>query len=382
MKTEKLYYSNQMLQKFNACVLSCEKSGGNFAVILDKTAFFPEEGGQYSDTGVIDGVRVFDVRENDGIITHFTDCEVKVGKIVTCELDFEARYTKMQCHSGEHVVSGIVSRLYGFNNSGFHLGHDDVTLDFDGVLDEDALLRVEGLANRAVWDNLEICTSFPTPQELKALEYRSKLELTSDVRIVTIDGIDVCACCAPHVARTGEIGLIKLFDMIHYKGGVRIHMHCGLKALEDYKDRYKKCRQISNLLSVKQSLVAEGVKRLLDERDALKAELAGVKRRLLEEKIALLEKQDENIVVFENVLGIEHMREYAKEACKYTNGVCAVFCKKSEGEYSFVLTAITSAKPVFDKLKESFACRGGGSETMLSGVISAGKDEILSLLLA
>lgn len=376
-KTEKLYYTDQKLSKFEGTVVSCEAAGERgYAVILDRTAFFPEKGGQYADTGTISGKKVTYVSEKDGIITHFTDGCFSVGDKVWCELDFDARYAKMQCHSGEHIVSGIMLKLFGLNNVGFHLGHDDVTLDFDGVIDEDTLNRVEMLANRAVWDNLRIRAEFPSAEELKKLDYRSKLELSENVRIVTVEGIDVCACCAPHVERTGEIGAIKLFDMTHYKGGVRIHMLCGSLALLDYRDRYEKCRAISNLLSVKQSAVESGVQRLLGERDALKSELSNMRKLMLEEKLAALTPTACNIVVFEKVLDADHMREYAKTATEFTSGLCAVFINKGEQEYSFIIASKSTVKPVFEKMKEKFIARGGGNDTLISGVISAGEGEI------
>lgn len=374
MTTEKLYYNDSKLSHFESEVISCERSGDRYAVVLDKTAFFPEEGGQYADTGILGGASVLDVKIKDGVITHYTDAPLS-GK-VTGELDFCERYAKMQCHTGEHIVSGLINKHYGLNNVGFHLGHDDVTLDFDGVLDDEDLAKIEALANRAVWDNIEVRAEFPEPEVLKTLEYRSKLELTENVRIVTIEGIDVCACCAPHVERTGEIGVIKLLDMIHYKGGVRIHMLCGKRALEDYDDRHKKCRAISQKLSVKQSLVCDGVDRLFAECDTLKGELATIKRSILEEKIAKLTHTDNNIVVFESILGAELMREYAKAASEYTDGVCAVFISKAENEYTFILCSKNAVTELFNSFKEKFGARGGGNPLMISGKVKANESEL------
>ena len=374
MTTEKLYYNDSKLSHFESEVISCERSGDRYAVILDKTAFFPEEGGQYADTGVLGGARVLDVKIKDGIITHYTDAPLS-GKVAG-EIDFRERYAKMQCHTGEHIVSGLINKLYGLNNVGFHLGHDDVTLDFDGVLDDEDLAKIEVLANRAVWDNIEVRAEFPEPEVLETLEYRSKLELTENVRIVTIEGIDVCACCAPHVERTGEIGVIKLLDMIHYKGGVRIHMLCGARALADYGDRYKKCRAISQKLSVKQSLVCEGVDRLFAEANSLKAEISALKHKMLDEKIASLSPSNGNIVVFEKVLTADLMREYAKAATEYTEGVCAVFVEKGEGEYTFILSSKSPVSDLLAGFKEKFGARGGGNPLMISGNVKANESEL------
>jgi alanyl-tRNA synthetase len=363
------------MSEFDAKVISCERDGEHYRIILDKTAFFPCEGGQYADTGTLGGVRVIDVREKDGVITHITDGALEVGASVHGVLDFDDRFEKMQCHSGEHIVSGLIHKLYGLNNVGFHLGRDDVTLDFDGVLDAEQLARIEALANRAVYENIPIICEFPEPDKLAELDYRSKLELTENVRIVTVGDIDVCACCAPHVSRTGEIGIIKLLDFIHYKGGIRVHMLCGARALCDYGERYRRNREISNLTSLKQTDVVSGVERLLDENGRLKGELVEIKKSIVKRMIAGIEKSEKSIVIFEDTVGIDMMREYANAAAASTAGICAVFCKKSDTEYNFILAsrdgARMSAGDVLKLMKEKFGARGGGAGSMVSGTVSA-----------
>ena len=226
-RTEKLFYNDSHLSKFTAMVLECEpyeKKEGCYAVELDRTAFFPEGGGQYADTGKLEDAKVSDVREKNGRILHITDQPFEAGEIVEGEIDWETRFMKMQQHTGEHIVSGIVHARYGFNNVGFHLGTEDCTMDFDGEISKEALQEIELEANRAVWKNLTIEVSYPSKEELEELDYRSKIEIEGQVRIVTGPGYDVCACCAPHVNYTGEIGMIKLVNMINYKGGERITM--------------------------------------------------------------------------------------------------------------------------------------------------------------
>lgn len=373
--TEKLYYLDNKLSEFDANVLSCECDGDRYSIILDKTAFFPCEGGQYADTGTLGSVRVLDVREKDGVITHITDGALEVGASVHGVLDFDDRFEKMQCHSGEHIVSGLIHKLYGLNNVGFHLGRDDVTLDFDGVLGADELAHIEALANRAVYENIPIICEFPGPDKLAELDYRSKLELTENVRIVTVGDIDMCACCAPHVSRTGEIGIIKLLDFIHYKGGIRVHMLCGARALRDYGERYRRNREISNLTSLKQTDVVSGVERLLDENGRLKGELVETKKSIVKRMIAGIEKSEKSIVIFEDTVGIDMMREYANTAAASTDGICAVFCKKSDTEYNFILASRDGARmstgDALKLMKEKFGARGGGAGSMVSGTVSA-----------
>jgi alanyl-tRNA synthetase len=230
MKTTRLFDQNSHLHTFTAAVLSAEagKTPETLSVILDATAFFPEGGGQYPDKGFLAGCPVTDVQEKNGVITHTVSLShlngaphpFAKGATVTGELDAATRFARMQNHSGEHIISGIVHRLYGYKNVGFHLGDGDVTLDFNGVLTRDQLDAIEDEANAIVAANLPVTAYYPDPAELATLTYRAKLELTEGVRIVRIGTQDapkdLCACCAPHVDCTGEIGIIKLLDFIHY----------------------------------------------------------------------------------------------------------------------------------------------------------------------
>ncbi len=274
MKTEKLYDTDASCKAFTATVISCEPSEerkGLYAVVLNKTAFFPEGGGQYADTGTLQefkkdcetplsgAVRVRDVQvSDDGIITHFCDGAVTPWAQVTGLLDWEQRFERMQNHTGEHIVSGTVHRLYGLDNIGFHLGDRDVTCDFNGELTDEQLREVERVANRAVWDNVEVLCEYPDPATLPDLDYRSKLELTEDVRLVTIPGYDVCACCAPHVARTGEIGLIKIVNSEKAHGGTRVHLLCGPWALDDYQVKQANIMRIVDLAGGHCAVLPEG----------------------------------------------------------------------------------------------------------------------------
>ena len=194
--TDKLYYESSHRRDFEAQVISCESEGEGYKVVLDKTVFFPEGGGQYADTGILGGVHVLDAQEKDGIIYHYTDGALTPGEIVKGEIDWEKRFESMQQHSGEHIISGIVHGRFGYNNVGFHLGADYCTMDFDGPITKEQLKEIEEEANRIVYKNLNIEILYPTKEELKDLTYRSKIEIES-----VLAGVDVCACCAPHVDR-------------------------------------------------------------------------------------------------------------------------------------------------------------------------------------
>ncbi len=381
MKTEKLYYTDAYTSEFDAVVMSCEESKGEYLVTLDSTAFFPEEGGQYADRGTLDGINVTDVKERDGIIIHKLVSPVDIGASVHCVINFNERYEKMQCHTGEHIVSGIVRQRLGLNNVGFHLGYDDVTIDYDGVISDDELHEIELEANRAIYKNIEVKCEFPSDEILSTLDYRSKLELTENIRIVTIDGYDICACCAPHVRRTGEVGIIKFLDKISYKGGVRIHMLCGFRALADYNARYQATKSISNLLSVKQDNVISGVERVLADTEALKAQLSLIKRNLLANKISTLSKTNDNIIAFEETLDTGYMREFINNAVKFTDGIAAAFIKKDADSYTYIIgSKNTDLKALSDEMKSTLGARGGGSNEMITGTVSKNKEEILDFL--
>ena len=251
METEKLFYEDSHLKEFTAKVISCKPYKEQYKVVLDRTAFFPEGGGQYADTGMLDDVRVLDVHEKEGIIYHTTEKALEAGKTVTGKINWEERFEKMQQHTGEHIVSGLVHERFGYNNVGFHLGSDYCTMDFDGTLTKEQLREIELAANQAVWKNIDIVVTYPSKEELANMDYRSKIEIEGQVRIVTVPGYDVCACCAPHVKKTGEIGMLKLVNMVNYKGGERITMLCGVRALKDYEAKDANGKEISALLCAK-----------------------------------------------------------------------------------------------------------------------------------
>ncbi len=381
METNKLYYSDAYISEFDAKVLTCEKSDKYYKVTLDRTAFFPEEGGQYADTGTIEGIEVIDVKEQNGVIYHTLPSPISVSSSVRGIINFGERYEKMQCHTGEHIVSGIVRKKFGLNNVGFHLGYDDVTIDYDGVITDEELHEIELEANNAIYKNIEVKCDFPSDDVLKTLDFRSKLELTENIRIVTIDGYDVCACCAPHVRRTGEVGIIKLLDKISYKGGIRIHMLCGKRALDDYGARYAATKSISNLLSVKQTDVVSGVERVLSEAEALKAQLSALKRSILAEKISTLKSTKDNIIVFEDILDAGYMREFINKAVNYTEGFAAAFIKKDDGAYTYIIgSKAVDLKLLLQDMKTELEARGGGSSEMINGTVFKAKEEILDFL--
>ena len=376
--TERLYYSDSHMSEFSATVLSVTEENGKFAVTLDRTAFFPEGGGQGSDTGFIGGVRVYDVQIKNGVIYHYTEKPLEEGKQVACAVDFDRRFRNMQNHSGEHIISGIVHRLYGYENVGFHLS-DEMTVDFDGELTRKQLDEIEDLANKAVYENLPVRAYFPKKAELDSLSYRSKKEINEDLRIVEIEGVDVCACCAPHVRLTGEIGVIKILDFFKNKGGVRLFVKCGRDALADYRDKYKNTLEISNLLSVKQHEASAAVNSLNAHNAELKSEISRLKKRLIEEKALNFNSTADRSAVFEDGLDIKELQLYADALYKRNGGIRAVFSENGNG-YAFAICGEESSLDgFFGEFKTALPVRGGGRNGIVQGTVNAKRAEIEKL---
>ena len=373
--TEKLFYQDSHMRNFRAVVESCEKEGEEYEAVLNRTAFFPEGGGQYADTGVIDKVPVVDVKEREGVIFHRVKRPLAVGKQVEGFIDWEERFSKMQQHSGEHIVSGLVHSHFGYDNVGFHMGRDAITMDFNGILTKAQLKEIEKEANEAVVKNLEIQVLYPSKEELSQIAYRSKIEIEGQVRIVVVPGYDTCACCAPHVKRTGEIGLIKLTGLQNYKGGVRVSMLCGFRALADYEEKAESVKRLSVMLSAKDNEVAEEVQRLKEELTAQKGKLARLEGKLLEQKVGELEKKQKLVVLFESDLAGNAPRELVNRILGKGTEIAAVFAGTPANGYRYVVGSKTlDVRPFAKRLNERFQGRGGGKPEMVQGSLGVGEE--------
>lgn len=375
--TVKLFYEDSHLKEFDAVVCACLPDGDRYRVVLDRTAFFPEGGGQYADTGYLDGVKVFDVREKEDIVYHITEEALKEGDKVRGKIDWEERFEKMQQHSGEHIVSGIVHEQFGYNNVGFHLGSDYCTLDFDGALTKKQLKEIERKANRAVFENVDVQVSYPSKEELTALDYRSKIEIEGQVRIVTIPGYDVCACCAPHVKKTGEIGLIKIVNMVNYKGGERLTMLCGYRALSDYGRKDESCKSVSAALCSKETEISQAVDRLKEEQVSLKGKLASLQQKMIRYLAQEIDVSEHVVTVFDKEISGNAPRELMNQLLLKGASVCAVFAGTESSGYRYVIGSRTEdVRPLCKRLNETFAGRGGGKAEMVQGSLK-GSEEAL-----
>ena len=379
--TEKLYYTDSHIHEFSARVLSCEKAKKGFAVVLDKTAFFPEGGGQPADTGIIGPAAVRDVQEQNGEIFHYTDQALTPGEEYACALDWEQRLCRMQNHSGEHIVSGITHKLYGFDNVGFHMGAECMTIDFSGELSWEQLTEIETLANQAVRDDLPVKTCFPGPEALSQMEYRSKLELTRDVRIVEIPGTDRCAGCAPHVKRTGEIGLIKLLSAERHRGGVRIELVCGMDALRECRLMQENVTAVSGLLSAKRAKSAAAVERVLAEQARLKERVAELSMALARLKAERFGYTEGNICVFDKVLDEVALRELVNLLMEKCGGMAGAFSGSDETGYMYIIGSKNiDLRSHSREINAAINGKGGGTAEMIRGRASTSAENIQKIM--
>ena len=376
MQTRKLYYEDSHLDHFTAQVLSCEQDGQNYQVILDATAFYPEGGGQGADTGTLGGVRVQFTREEGETVVHICDGALIPGSTVEGQIDYAARFLRMQQHSGEHIVSGIINRRFGYHNTGFHMGAGCITIDFDGVISPEVLPEIEAEANRAVWQNLPIRCWYPSQEQLPQVNYRTKRALPWPVRIVEIPGFDCCACCGTHVAATGEIGLIKLFSAVHFRGGTRMEMACGKRALEILNSAYQQNKLVSQAFSAQMGETGAAAQRMNDLAAAQKYRIIGLEKRIFA-GIAEAFAGTGDVLLFEADLDGTALRELTNAVAEKCGGRAAVFSGSDESGYGFCLAQPGGdLRQLCKEMTASLSGRGGGKPGFQQGRVQAGKAEI------
>ena len=380
METKKLYYEDPDLREFPATVLSCEPAGEVWKVILDQTAFYPEGGGQPADHGVLRAagreIPVTDVHEKNGAVIHTCAAPAEPGAAAAGALDWARRFDHMQQHSGEHIISGVLCRLYHCDNVGFHLGAETVTIDYNTDISWEQALEAERLANEAVWADRETEITYPSQAELAALDYRSKKELAGQVRIVEFPEADRCACCGTHVASAGQVGLVKVLSCQKFREGVRMEILCGARALRYLSGAYDQARAIGQRLSVKPLETLAAVERLA-------AELAAGKERAAELEqtafaaIAAEQAGRGDVVLFQSPMRPDSLRRLADAVGKSCGGLAAVF--SGEGEkwsYALVRAGGADISSLVKELNQALHGRGGGRNGFAQGSVAAAREEI------
>ena len=374
--TEKLYYRDCHLAQFRASVTGCTPTEKGYLVTLDATAFYPEGGGQACDLGTLGGVRVMGVQERDGEILHLCDGALQVGDQVDGAIDDARRFDLMQQHTGEHIVSGIIHRRFGYHNTGFHMGADVTTIDFDGIIPVEALAEIEAEANGALWKDLPVRCWYPSPEELPTVSYRTKRALPWPVRIVEIPGYDCCACCGVHTAATGEVGLIKLFSAVGFRGGTRMELACGRRALDMLNLAFGQNTQVSQAFSAKWTETGAAAAKMNEALAAEKYRAIGLQRRLI---AGIAQRYDNcgNVVHFEPGLDAGLLRELADAIAQRCGGIAAVFSGDDRTGYGFCILARTGdLRPLGKAMTQSLSGRGGGRADAQQGRVNASRTQI------
>lgn len=373
--TEKLYYNDSFLTAFTAAVLSCEKGKDGWQVVLDRTAFYPEGGGQPADHGTLGHAKVTDVREKEGMIVHTCDKELAVGETVTGTIDWARRFDHMQQHSGEHMVSGIICARYGCDNVGFHLGKDMVTIDFNHDISPDDLPEIEAAANAFIWSDTPINIRFLEGEALKQAEYRSKKFIPGLVRLVAFPGADCCACCGTHVNRAGQVGLVKLLSCQKFREGVRMELLCGKRALDYLSGTWEQNLAVSRALSAKPMQTAAAVERLQGELESVKLRCANLETADCARKAQEYAGKGD-VLLLEGPMSADSVRRLCDAVLDTCGGRCVVLAGE-EGNYKYAIgTREGDVRPLVKELNAALNGRGGGKPNFAQGSIAASQAQI------
>lgn len=376
VETRRLYYEDVYIKEFKAKVKECRKGEKFYEIILDQSAFYPEGGGQPCDLGTLGGAEVKDVQEKDGELIHYMETSFDPGDEVQGKINWERRFDLMQQHSGEHIVSGLVHEKYGYDNVGFHMSSDVITIDFSGVLTEEQLAKIEEETNRKIWENGEVEIFYPKKEELERLSYRSKKELTGKVRLVQFPGADLCACCGTHVMRAGEIGMVKLLTVEKFREGVRVTMISGRRVLDYLNMVNGQNHQISVKLSAKTEETAQAVERLHEENYRLKGQILHLTQELCDTEAKRFEGAG-NVLIFHEGLEGDSVRKMADAVMETCAGCCAVFSRNEDGSYKYAMGEKNGDLRQFTKeMNQALNGRGGGKPFFVQGSVKAEEDEI------
>ena len=393
--TELLYETDGMLMDFEAVVIdsAVDEDTNEAYVVLDRTAFFPEGGGQPSDRGVIvskmgERINVTDVRTVDGCVCHFIDGNIEEGERITGHIDTARRLRMMQDHGAEHLVCGLIHKEFGYENVGFHMSEDEVVVDVSGPLTDEQIRMIEKRANDVVFSNVPITVSFPSPEEAATMEYRSKLDVSENVRLVTIEGVDSCACCAPHVSFTGQLGVIKILSYMPHRGGMRMTIVAGTDAYADYVMLHDSNAKVMDVLSSPRdttgNAVSEHMERymaLKEENTALRKEMADMVAASVLERIKNSDPDEKKCVIFTSSLDQVGLRNVVNKCTAEFKGIVCGFLEDTGGyRYIFGVGQDMEKSPdlrAFTKeFNEQTGGRGGGSALMTTGQTPAGREEI------
>ena len=371
----KLYYEDCHMREFSARVTGCTQVDTGWEITLDATAFYPEGGGQPYDTGTLETVRVLSVREQGEDVIHFCDGPLTPGSQVIGRIDYPRRLDLMQQHTGEHILSGLIHKTYGYHNVGFHMGAETVEIDFDGMLTWEQALDLERAANAVIWGNLPVECFVPNEADLVQIPYRSKRALPWPVRIVRIGDTDCCACCGVHTAYTGEVGIVKVLSCAKFHSGVRLEIICGSRAYRYLSEIFLQNRQISQLLSAKMPETYQAVARLGETLSEEKLRSAALQTQVFFHIAESYVNQNNVLHFAENLSGGE-LRLLAEAIAGKCRGFAAVFSRNSQG-YGYCLAQPDGdLRELCKQMNLALRGKGGGKPAFQQGSVTAGKQEI------
>ncbi len=391
--TIRLYNEDSQTRTFQGNVLYCTpceepQLKGKYWAALDRTAFFPEGGGQSGDVGSLyilaeeeeKQVPVLDTIERAGQVLHLIGQNISSNIRVRGEMNWEVRFDRMQQHSAEHIASGIIRERYGYNNTGFHLSDQNVTMDFDGELTKEEVSQLEEAVNQVVFANKQIVVTYPSKEALSKIDYRSKMEIEGNVRLVTIPAVDTCACCAPHVSTTGEIGIVKIIEAQRHRGGIRMTLLAGGRAYADYKEKSESVKALSQLFSVPDHEVVHGVLQAKSETQKVKIELQQLQALLLEQIIKTVPQVQSVVCIFQEGIQDNDRREIVNRLLQKSHTVVAVFTEKEPECYQYVIGSkqydVREYCKVFNELYQG---RGGGKTNMVQGSVTIARQTLEEL---
>lgn len=378
MKTRRLFYEDVYIREFEAIVLSCEEKEGKYSVILNETAFYPEGGGQPADKGTIENIPVIDVQYEDGELCHILEQPLVEGSQVVGRIDWDWRFDLMQQHSGEHIVSGMIHEKYGYENVGFHMGEEVITIDLSGMLTWEQVQEIEKKVNDYIWMNQKVNIFYPDERQRQFIPYRSKKELTGEIRLVEFPGADLCACCGLHVTHASQIGLVKILSCKKFRDGVRMEMLSGKRALDYLSRSTEQNSQVAVSLSVKENETKDAVQRLLDEVYELKGRLAAEKQKSFEMKAAACAKKG-NVLLIETEMEAAEIRKCTDAILNTCGGVAAVFAGNEQDGYKYAIGQRDGdVRNLVKEVNKELEGRGGGKPFFAQGSVKAGRKQIES----
>ncbi|MCR4648522.1 MAG: hypothetical protein K5776_05525 [Lachnospiraceae bacterium] len=403
MKTKKIFDTDAFIKENKTTVTKCalsEREGFEklYEAVTDSTIFSPEGGGQKSDEGFFDDVRVVDVQEFDGEIIHFLESEIPAGTEVLQKIDLDLRFRRMQNHNAEHLICGLIHKKFGYSNVGFHLSETsdenrnviriEAVMDVDGPIDAKDLEEIELQANMAIASNVPVYALLPSAEEAKDIAYRSKLDIEENLRLVVIEGYDICACCAPCLKSSAEMQLVKIIDSMPHRGGMRLTLIAGIDAVKDYIDIHKDNKKIMNILSSKRNECANAVENLYEKSMQLHEENSALKKEITDLNTKeVIKKITENNLKFYVFYAPDfdeiQSRKLINEVALKTKTVMAVMFEKKNSTYRFVVgknadVTDISLRELAKNMQNKLSSRGGGSEQMIQGSIPANDDLINS----